>query len=971
MKNWFFAFVLLSFASLSFADTLSTSVSTYAQQYESGEINLLQFNVLLTTEREKLFKSLNARVITISSEKSDDREGEWQEMGWDQNQMRSIFGEPTQHEAWAWSPISRKSVRLTAPAPAWRKVLYNGEKIRVVIDSWPQVIERDDGSFLFYNFELRPEFKQDLNFNIASIATEFKTVFQEARGNDEKLKEAALKTVQIERGIGDYLRENKLSCKESLQSWFGQQGGISNKLKWNALIYSGKSITLRLSGDEWTDQNWHGFNSWIEMDQRAVEMRDLPLSTDEKVNPFMLPTSSAYISRIREVLNELKRTSANFDLNPTSYNFQHAQKLSNDYQQLSNELMNRVGRNELGTATSEQVVAEMERIFAEQSDFTKENVKEFEFKQSLFNVTKSKTSSYCSQKEDQISCGESQTCSNAVCIQSTCDIKCSECQYADRTSCACINIRQCVPQQREEPKQPDWSSQDENQTQQNRTYDPNMPDQFDSNETKEPQRDAESQNASVKIESTVQSDRNNVNSTNFSISPFTGLEVSIPLPQSQTFERSDQEGQKQFCPDSCSINQFCTPEKGWCECKQGFFDCDGDGQNGCESQNQCTECKQDNDCAPARCSEDNGRVVQFQCKQGDSWIEQVASAELGGNCAERNSGEIEPNVWISAWGEGFENFDQYKQRAWSTSDKTRCAIELEEATKKRLELQASLNDEFFNWFFAKIVVENPGDFEKQGRSIGAVYEAFQRNSDDTARSLRCLGRSDWPAEYKEVRAEVKTEFGKVQLWEERKRTNFWGTEQEVFSPYLKMWVFPTKQMFKKFFVEKIKEEGPEGPTPEELAEIRQSPEAMEKIKKIAGAFDGDARIIVQAVDDGKPIVKFIFIVNERDLIKIEPAETYGGPVSATVSVSLDFVYDLVSSQMKEMEGEHLQVPYWEEQSRPSTVVNDGVVVVKIFTRIFSGIVNGEISITPPSALPKIVFILQEMMTMIMSEGVSS
>ncbi len=971
MKNWFFAFVLLSFASLSFADTFTTSVSTYAQQYERGEINLLQFNVLLTTEREKLFKSLNARVINISSEKPNDHEGEWQEMGWDQNQMHSIFGEPTQQEAWAWSPISRKSVKLTALAPAWRKVLYNGEKIRVIVDSSPEVIERDGGSFLFYHFELRPEFKRDLNFNMGLIGNEFKTAFQEARGNDEKLKEAALKSVEIEQSLNDYLRENKLSCKESLQSWFGQQGGISNKLKWNAVVYSGKFITLRLSGDEWTDQNWHGFNSWIELDQRAVEMRDLPSRSDEKVNPVMLPTLSAYISKMREVLNELKRTGANFDLNPTNQNLQHAQKLSNDYQQILNELMNRVGRGELEAATSEQVIAEMERIFTEQSDFTKENVKEFEFKQSLFNLTKAKTSSYCSQKEDQAICGESQTCSNAACIPSTCDIKCGECQYADRTSCTCIKIKQCVPQPRGEQQQPDWASQDQNQTQQNRVYDQNTPDQFNNNETTETPRDVQGQNASVQTASTVQSNRNNTNFTNFSISPFTGLEVNPPSPQSQTPVQNDQQWQKQICPDSCSINQFCTPEKGWCECKQGFFDCDGDWQNGCESSKQCKECKQNSDCAPARCSEDNGRVVQFQCKQGDSFIEQVASAELGGSCAERNSGEIEPHVWISAWGEGFENFDQYKQSAWSTSDKTHCAVELEDATKKRLELQASLNDEFFKWFFAKIVTENPGDFEKQGRSIGAVYEAFQHNSDDTARALRCLGRTDWPTEYKEVHAEVKTEFGKVQLWEERKRTNFWGTEQEVFSPYLKMWVFPTKQMFKKFFVAKIKEEGPKGPTPEELAEMRQSPQAMEKIKKIASAFGGDARIIVQAVDEGQSVVKFIFIVNDHDLIKIEPAETYSGPVSATVSVSLDFIYDLVSSQMKEMDGEHLQVPYWEEHKEPSRVVNDGIVVVKIFGRIFSGILNGEISINPPSALPKIVFILQEMMTMIMSEGISS
>ncbi|MBI4406721.1 hypothetical protein HY571_02300, partial [Candidatus Micrarchaeota archaeon] len=451
-------------------------------------------------------------------------------------------------------------------------------------------------------------------------------------------------------------------------------------------------------------------------------------------------------------------------------------------------------------------------------------------------------------------------------------------------------------------------------------------------------------------------------------SPITGLAVEPESGEEEQrdFSRFDQSYPPGDCGGACSANQYCAAEKGWCECKQGFHDCDGDWKNGCESTKQCEACKSDADCAPQRCSEDKLRLVDFRCVSGEGWFEEVAQAEFAGFCGRRNSGEFDSGVWISAWGEGFKDFDRFKRVEWQRQDSVHCERELQQLKQQRLELQDSLNDGFLSWFFDQVVIEDPNDFEAHMEKVWSIYDAFQRNSDETARALRCMGRSDWPEEYRPIKVNLKTEFGKVEIWEEKKRTGFWGVEQEIFSPYMKMWVFPPKEVFKRFFAEKIKGvEGPTGPTPEELAMMRRSPFAMQKIKKIADNFGGDARIIVQAVDEGTPLVKFIFIVNERDLVRIEPADDYNGSVSATISVSLDFIYDTASAFEKDMRGEEVVYPHWERGREPSRILNQAVDVVKVFLRIFQGFTSGEITVEPPSALPAILITLQEMMSMMM------
>ncbi|MFH0714029.1 MAG: hypothetical protein V1722_05675 [Candidatus Micrarchaeota archaeon] len=1076
-----------SVASESSAGAFST-VSIYAKQYEDGQLNLLKFNVLLFNEREALFDKLNEKMVVVKISENEEHRG------WNEETMRSIFGEPTGTEQWPWSPNLRTSIKLDKPVPRWEKVVYSGSKIKVKFNAFPNVIKREGEFISFYNFDFQVEFIKEIQVaNMEQVVSEMRSLFTAGRNNEQKITEAANRAVQIERGVSDYLN-NGGNCKETLSDLFGQTGSESTKLRWQAIAYNGDKVVVRLRGDEFQDTNWHGFNSWIEIERR------MELTTPQTQTQFNFNFNSEeeYMSKIRETITELKRTASNLDFSPTSSNLAHLEELSQQYQQLVRELSEKANRRELDVE-QDKVISDFEKLFSEQAEFQKENLRQLEFKNRLFNVSQSVSRPHCEGKETQ--CGDFQACVRAICTDArggneqcknnvdddgdtlvdcndpdcfeevSCGKKCmpicsgpGKCWECSGQECSsvCEQCSKCNDNNKNNPQACEsickpcgdcnnqkcsnkcescWNCEDEyygggcraqcktcnactesgrqdcgsecttcnkcnyekgnlkcNQQQviDNQTYncvcqttmqcgecqhmngetcscviDPQCtmrePERSEerqpNNETRQPQEEQRGNttvNNAIPVnepfipQQSVNIEENKSKISTSRASPFSGLVTA--------------NGAAGACSMVCSTGQYCNAEKGWCECQEGFFDCDGDWQNGCESQKQCKECKQDSDCAPSRCTEDSQRVAAFACVRGDPFMEEVAGAEFGGNCAEYNSGKTENGVWLGAWGEGFEQFEQFKQQAQSRQDQKRCEGELQDAIKKRLELQSSLNDEFFNWLFNEVVSKDPDKFEEHVRTIWGVYDSFQRNSDDTARALRCLGRTDWPSEYVPVKAEVKTDFGKVTLWEEKKTTDFWGANQEIFSPYMKLWIFPQKEVFKHFFAEKIKTEGPKGPPPEELAKLRESPEAMAKIRKIAGAFGGDARVVVQAVDGNTPLAKFILVANEKDLIMIKDAQNYSGPVSATITVSIDFIYDVASSVAKDMEGERLDVPFWEQNKQPPRVVDEAVGAVKIFSRIFGGVINGDIKIEPISAVPSVLIALQELMSMITSQA---
>ncbi|MDO8627260.1 MAG: hypothetical protein Q7K42_02240, partial [Candidatus Diapherotrites archaeon] len=436
--------------------------------------------------------------------------------------------------------------------------------------------------------------------------------------------------------------------------------------------------------------------------------------------------------------------------------------------------------------------------------------------------------SKCNYENDNIQCPSPQVVNpqnyNCECPKS---IQCREGQFIDGATCQCLG--EPITETREN------SNQDSEIPELELPLPENSGAEKDVNSEEGREKDFDSDNGNSEV---------NANTSGIQNSLLTGF-VSLA-------DDSQNENPQEIrsCDNvQCNSNQFCDPKQGWCSCNPGWFECDGDWLNGCESNKQCKQCEKDSDCAQPRCSESLREKVIFQCKQSDSWEETNSQFEFGAFCGKNTSGKTQTGVWFSAWGKGFERFDEFKQSANSELNENWCEKDLQDAVAERVELQNSLNSSFTDWFFSEFVAKNPNKFRVHEESIRFVYESFLKNSEKTARALNCLGRADWPTEAQPIESFVfESPNGRVEFSEKFSETDFFseGKQQKlkVLGPYMKMWVFPNKEQFKEIFKTEFKKNA-QGPSPAEIEMMRKDEKLKGLVDRISDRFGGKANIFIE------------------------------------------------------------------------------------------------------------------------------
>lgn len=419
----------------------------------------------------------------------------------------------------------------------------------------------------------------------------------------------------------------------------------------------------------------------------------------------------------------------------------------------------------------------------------------------------------------------------------------------------------------------------------------------------------------------------------------------------------------------CHDHQYFNEEWAYCECEEGYSECDGDWLNGCEMEGRCEDCQEDSDCAPARCSEDPRRIVTFICEQGEGWEEEKRMLEIGAECNVHSNGEKETSFWIGGWGEELDDFEMYKQEEHQKGEEDWCQQELEWLTAERVMIQESFNDEFIAWFFNEFVDNDPAKFEDHMGMIHSLHKILIENTDRTAWALACLGENEFPVEYQPIQVSYESVYGEIEIWEEFKWTDhFEGQEINVLHPYMKIWIFPPKE----FIVEKMKEEfgGLKGPPPHEIAEIKENEVVMKKINKISKRFDDGAEIKIQVVDNGEVLFQNLIKINPDIIMRMQSIdESYTGPVDATMSIDMDFLYELTATIVKEIEGAHVEGPWWEERhDYERGGVEEAWIAIKVLGNIIVALTNGNIDVEPDHRTDDIVFSLKEIITMMSMGG---
>jgi len=330
---------------------------------------------------------------------------------------------------------------------------------------------------------------------------------------------------------------------------------------------------------------------------------------------------------------------------------------------------------------------------------------------------------------------------------------------------------------------------------------------------------------------------------------------------------------------------------------------------------------------------------------------------MNGECELRPTGKIGGNVHFWAWGEPFEELEPLKRDVEHELGHDWCEWEIENLMRERLEIQSSLNPEFLKWFFENHVNEDPSKWDQH---IGGMWDVYWRTVDNmqqTAERMKCLDQRSLPAEYQPIDVVYDSEYGRVHLWEERKYVPEF--DMEMFSPYMQIWVFPPKEFLKEEMrtaTEEGRMPGPKdetgGPSPEEVAEIKQSEEAMEIINRISNRWGGEAEAHIQFKDGDEIVMNMVMRINPDEVMVFEPVSTYSGTPDVTITAKFDYIYGLIRDS-EERNGGHTEFPPWERPPMTQKIkeVVDGA---RTFSKIMRGIASDDISVSPRTALPKLI-----------------
>ncbi|MDP3882267.1 MAG: hypothetical protein Q8Q31_05310 [Nanoarchaeota archaeon] len=436
-------------------------------------------------------------------------------------------------------------------------------------------------------------------------------------------------------------------------------------------------------------------------------------------------------------------------------------------------------------------------------------------------------------------------------------------------------------------------------------------------------------------------------------------------------EKEEKERRSTECKDNCQRECYnikirpCTDKCIWETCGQdNLADCNIDEakekcENTCKAQENLGSCVSDcsNNCIAGK----NFGIESKQPEQ-EEHKEELGVFKAGGVCRKSDS-KTEAFIHFDGWGRPFQDLQKIKNKYYNHNEASWCKERLESLKKERKEFEAGFNEEFVKWFFESYMANSADDWESHMSGLFELYWMDVDNARETAMQLDCLGQDKLSeSDYNLIKVEYKTEYGKIEFWEEIKKVKMPGMnkEVEIITPYMKTWIFPPKEFLASEMKKSMEEHefpGPAeekaerknegGPTEEEKAMIKKDKKFMSKIKKMSEKYGGSVDAALQIKDKEKDEVVFNMYVqiNEEDIIKMEPMPPSEVPnPDMTMEIDFDKLYDLIYTSEKDMEGQRIESPPWAKKSQPiQKKVKEAVDGIKMWFKIRSLINSAEYS----------------------------
>ncbi|MEK6848122.1 MAG: hypothetical protein AABX65_00630 [Nanoarchaeota archaeon] len=360
---------------LSFASALSNSsginsdiqkVTSYAEDYETGNINYIQLMVYLSSIKQSLNQKLGAAEM---------RDGGLLK----EEQIKEVLGEQFDETKWVWVEGENREKKFDRPVPTWRKIIFDGKTIQIRLSAYPSIFNRckkfqyEENSkdsenpeekpaegecvdSLIYRLNFETEFKKQEEQIDFSGKIDYIKSFAEKLNSDpssENSEALARESVNAEKTFESYFRSNQGKCEDVMISIFGSENQ-RDKQKMTASdisFYNGDNFEAKLRIEMCDDcqWNWISVNIWIEGKGPNFKMpkdfKDMNSESGDPREKYKGMTSESFKTEVKTVIENIKSSLEKNDIESAYRGINQLNIINEAWNEKSNNVWEEVNKN--------------------------------------------------------------------------------------------------------------------------------------------------------------------------------------------------------------------------------------------------------------------------------------------------------------------------------------------------------------------------------------------------------------------------------------------------------------------------------------------------------------------------------------------------------------------------------------------------------------------------------------------------
>ncbi len=232
----------------------------YAQEYEIGTITYAQFSVYLASVQKRLQAALGAtrlghdEVLTAA-------------------QLEAALGSPTERTSSLWIEKEDREKRLDKDIPAWRTVVFDGNKVQIRLNAWPHVRRAEDTN-VRYRLNTEIVFKKPAEaFDAQAAITKVHRLAEtyNAAPTSENAETLARESVAAERRFSEMLERAPAQCEATIISILGAdvQRREQKTVRQEIVLYEGKNYEGMLNYETCLECEWFWINMHAQVNTRG------------------------------------------------------------------------------------------------------------------------------------------------------------------------------------------------------------------------------------------------------------------------------------------------------------------------------------------------------------------------------------------------------------------------------------------------------------------------------------------------------------------------------------------------------------------------------------------------------------------------------------------------------------------------------------------------------------------------------